>query len=532
MRSRASGIAVVGVVGALALAACGASPAGTGPAEPKPVGKLPAAAQQIMSKPAYKGARWLYLVSDLKTGKVLFSSHPDELAFTGSTAKLFTIGTLLDTSGADATLTTPVYAHGDISNGVLTGQLDLVGSGDLTLGGREAAQGKAVDAFTATTIDHVYADNAPNGAIPAGDPLAGLDSLAKQVAASGIHHVAGDVVVDDRLWNSYTGQEGPVPPIFVNDNLLDITVTPGAAGATATLATAPQTGAYQVVSDVSTVAGSDSSLSVEADAQNPRLLHVSGKIGASAGPRLTIYRIPDAATWARTLFVEALARAGVTVTAAANAGNDAGLLPPKGSYLPGERVAAYTSPPLSTLAAFVMRTSYNTGANSFLCQIAVHAGSADCPDGLTTIRALTIKAQLDPNQLILVDGQGADPASVNPSTLVAWLRYVNAQPWGPALTSGLPILGVDGTLAASGIDSPARGKIAAKTGTSAHVDPATGRALFNVQAMGGFMKADDGRVLVFDVLVSGAMFPDPVTGITQVGDDVAGVSAAFQQAAK
>ena len=32
------------------------------------------------------------------------------------------------------------------------------------------------------------------------DPLAGLDDLAAQIAASGIRRVAGDVVIDDRLW--------------------------------------------------------------------------------------------------------------------------------------------------------------------------------------------------------------------------------------------------------------------------------------------------------------------------------------------
>jgi serine-type D-Ala-D-Ala carboxypeptidase/endopeptidase (penicillin-binding protein 4) len=520
-------------VGALVVTACSSASPARGPSGPAPVGALPKAAQQVMDKPAYKTARWGYLVSDLKTGKVLYSSQPDQLAFTGSTAKLFTIGALFDGLGPNTRLTTPVYEQGSVTGGVLTGNLDLVGSGDITFGGREADQGKAVNSFSATTQDHVYGDVAPHPAIPKGDPLAGLNSLAKQVAAKGITRVQGNVVVDDRLWDPYSAQEGPVPPIYVNDNLFDITVTPGsAAGQPATIAGTPQTKAFTIDSTVRTVGGSDADLSVAADESNPHLLHVTGTIGASGGPRLKIYRIPDAASWARTLFIEALNRAGVQVSANPNADNNPAGLPAKGSYSAAQQVAAYRSPPLSTLAGFVMESSYNTGANDFLCLVAVHAGSTDCHGGIKAIHAMLTRAKLNQNQVILVDGQGGDPASTNAEQMVTYLRWVVNQSWGKAFQATLPVLGETGTLAASGRNSPARGKVDAKTGTSAAGDPGTGRALFNIQALGGYMTTRNGERLVFDLWVSGATFSDPFTGIEQIGDDVGDVAAAFQQAVK
>ena len=94
------------------------------------------------------------------------------------------------------------------------------------------------------------------------------------------------------------------------------------------------------------------------------------------------------------------------------------------------------------------------------------------------------------------------------------------------------MLGETGTLASAGGDSPSKGTIAAKTGTSAAADPSNGRTLFNVQALAGYMTAANGETLVFDVLVSGATFTDPLTGVGQIGDDVAEVAAAFQQAVK
>lgn len=526
-------LAAAAVTSVLA-AACAAPPKGPsgGKADPagQTVGSVPAAALAIMDKPAYQAARWSYQVSDLATGKVLLASQGGEMAFTGSTAKLFTVGAVYDTIGPNSRLTTPVYAIGRISGGVLYGNLVLVASGDLTMGGRNAAQGRADNSFSATTIDHVYADIAPNGAKPPGDPLAGLNSLAGQIAAKGIHRVSGNVIIDDRLWQPFSGQAGLVQPIFVNDNLLDITVTPSTSGGLATVVASPSTAAYQVSSEVKTGSGAEVALQVAADPHHPRRLLVTGSIGAAAGPRLTVYHVPEPASWARTLFIEALTRAGVTVTADPLAGNPASGLPAKNSYSAAERVAALRSPPMSAFGSLVLETSYNTGANDLLCLLAVHEGSTDCIDGLKAIRAMVGKAGLVANDVVLVDGQGADPASMPPEQMVKYLRWTQTQPWAGVFKAGQPVLGESGTLASDGLTSPARGKIAAKTGTSAHPDPGTGRVLFNVQRLAGFMTTRDGRVLVFDVAMSGGTYPDVSTGLTQAGHDVAGVAAAFQQA--
>ena len=139
-----------------------------------------------MAKPEFKTARWIYSVSDPKTGEVLLANRPDELVFTASTAKNFTVGSVYAAVGPDATLTTPVYATAAPVDGVVDGDLVLVASGDLALGGRGAMEGRFDHTFTATTIDHVYGDVAPNATLVPDDPLAGLDDLARQVKAAGI----------------------------------------------------------------------------------------------------------------------------------------------------------------------------------------------------------------------------------------------------------------------------------------------------------------------------------------------------------
>ncbi|MBV9593524.1 MAG: D-alanyl-D-alanine carboxypeptidase/D-alanyl-D-alanine-endopeptidase [Actinobacteria bacterium] len=518
---------VAGVGLALLLTGCTGSSkkAASGPSS----GSTPADAQKVFDRPAYQGARWLYQIEDLDTGKVLASNRANELVFTASTGKQFTVGTAYDSLGADSRLTTPVYASGPVADGVLSGNLTLVASGDLTLGGRDADKDKAANAFSDTATDHVYGDIAPNALPAPGDPLAGLNSLAGQVAAKGIKLIKGDVLVDDRLWDPYTAQEGPVPSVYVNDNLLDLVVTPGQEGQPGVVSTTPQTAAFKVDNQVTTVAGKDASLKVAADPVDPHLLHLTGTVGASSGPRMTVYRVKDAASWARTLFVEALNRAGVLVTAESTAANNSGLLTARASYGAATPVATFKSPPLSAFGDLILETSYNTGANALLCLIAVHSGSTNCTDGLKVIHQLASKAGMNDKNLILVDGQGGDGESSTSVDMIKWLRFAMKQPWGKAMREGQPVLGETGTLAGVGRNGAGKGKIAAKTGTSARPDEGNGRTFFNVQSLAGFMTAANGHTLVFNISMSGGVYTDILQGLAQSNEDVATVAVAFEQ---
>src|SRR6202022_496517 len=103
-----------------------------------------------------------------------------------------------------------------------------------------------------------------------------------------------------------------------------------------------------------------------------------------------------------------------------------------GSYDAQQQLASLTSPPLSEVGTMILQTSYNTGANAVLCLLAAHAGSTNCLDGLQPIRTQLNQAGLAPSNVVLVDGQGADPASVTPQDMARWLVWTQAQLWGPA----------------------------------------------------------------------------------------------------
>ena len=65
------------------------------------------------------------------------------------------------------------------------------------MGGRTAPNGT----ISYTPIDHTYANSVPGATLTPENPLAGLNEIARQVGKSGIKHVKGNVIIDDRLFD-------------------------------------------------------------------------------------------------------------------------------------------------------------------------------------------------------------------------------------------------------------------------------------------------------------------------------------------
>ena len=180
---------------------------------------------RIAARPQFKHAIVSAEIYDLDTKQVLFARNGPMLMEAASTTKLLTNGTSLALLGPDFRWTTPVYRTGPVdAQGVLDGDLVLVASGDPNLSQRIQPDGTI--AFE--NEDHSYDGSYETRAVP-GDPLAVLRELAAQVVKSGIKDVRGRVVVDASLFPDQGNEAGTgavVSPIVVNDNLVDVTVTP------------------------------------------------------------------------------------------------------------------------------------------------------------------------------------------------------------------------------------------------------------------------------------------------------------------
>ena len=158
--------------------------------------KLSPEIRKVIDEPRFQHAHWGILVALRSTGEVLYERDADKLFAPASTTKLYSVAAALDALGADYRFETPIYRRGTVgSEGVLTGDLILVASGDLTMGGREATS----DKIEFTKADHTYANPSGNAILTRGDPLSGLNRLAQQVAATGIRQIHGQIIVDARL---------------------------------------------------------------------------------------------------------------------------------------------------------------------------------------------------------------------------------------------------------------------------------------------------------------------------------------------
>src|SRR3712207_3135833 len=182
---------------------------------------LPAEVTAIVEAPKYAFSRWGIHLADRATGEVLTDLNGGTRFLAASTTKLYPAAAALDAYGPDYRFETPIYRTATVgADGTLTGDLVLVASADPTMGGRTKPDG-TIDFVPLT--DHIYANTLPGATLTPENPLAGLDDLAKQVAAAGITTVDGDVIVDARLFPPMEKDDYVLTPIWINDNLIDLT---------------------------------------------------------------------------------------------------------------------------------------------------------------------------------------------------------------------------------------------------------------------------------------------------------------------
>jgi D-alanyl-D-alanine carboxypeptidase/D-alanyl-D-alanine-endopeptidase (penicillin-binding protein 4) len=521
-----------GAFAALALGGC--SDRGTS-ARP-----IPADIQQIFDKPRYASATWGLRVVDLDSGEVIYDLEPNHQFLIGSVRKLFSVGELLNQVGPDYQSQTSVYARGQIANGVLAGDLILVASGDLTMGGRTNPDG----AIAITDFDHNEADSLGQAILTAPDPLAGYDAIARQVASAGITSISGDVVIDDRLFVPFFFRDQfYVRPIFVNDDVVDVSLDPTSPGAPASTVSRPLSAAFTVVPQAVTgPAGSQETIAI--DPELPQCIGAPGCSGTVSGslpvgfspplngqlPLVRTFRIVEPASYARTVLIEALQRAGVTVSAPAVAANPVDKLPPKDSYVAADRVANLTSLSYGEHARFILKVSYNIGADTSLVLFGLTQG-ADGMDASLAVERGVLRARygIPDDEFFFVDGSGGGLSTATNDAVTRILIEMAKTPVADAYASALPVIGIDGSLATvTDFESDptlagALGHMQAKPGSFVEDTP-LGPSL-RAQAFAGYITAKSGRRLVYALPVNDVGIIRQIDDVLEVFQDQGTISA-------
>ena len=180
----------------------------------------------------------------------LFELNPGTLLVPASAAKLVTVATAADAVGWDFRYTTTLRAGGPVVDGVLQGDLLVVGSGDPSIGGR------------------------------GGDDLSGW---VEGLKAAGVRRIDGRIIGDDDAieeprpqlawaWDDLGYTTGALfGALNLAENRTSVTITPGAtAGAPATVAVEPRA-AFRVVTN--------------------RVVDRTGRIAATALARAAAWRV-------------------------------------------------------------------------------------------------------------------------------------------------------------------------------------------------------------------------------------------------
>jgi len=470
---------------------CASAPVG---AQPAPDARIRA----VMERPEFAHASWGMEFYDLDAGKVVASVNGDRLFVPGSTTKLLTMGTALEVLGADHRFRTRVFRTGPVRDGVLEGDLVLVASGDPNLSGRRRADGS----YAFIDRDHSY-----GGPPVATDPLLALRGIARQIAARGIRTVTGQVIVDASLFAEGERELGTrvvLSPMVVNDNVIDIVVTPGArAGDAATVEVSPRTGYLTVQARITTAdSGSAVLLRSTEDSSNAdhRILLANGTVPRGAPLNLR-WVVAAPSRFGEIVLSEVLAEAGVQVLPRLRQRTpDVAAI--SRSYVDSLAVAEHESLPLTAEAVVLLKTSQNLHASNFpLFLASLPASRAAGRNGFDLAHDWLVREGLDLDGAVQGDGAGGN-AFFSPRFMTRYLALVATRPWAKAFHDALPVLGRDGTLATIQVASPGAGKVFAKTGTYSSYDPLNRRTLVTGKGLAGYFTSRSGRRIAFALYVN------------------------------
>jgi len=453
---------------------CAKRPPTTSPSAPAAaqVDPLPQLRRDLLDATGSPGVQrgvWGVAVYSLDRQQRLFELNSRALLVPASAAKLATVATAAEAVGWNYRYVTTLRATGPVVDGVLRGDLLAVGSGDPSIGG------------------------------PGGDDVS---TWIEGLRAAGIRRIDGRVIGDDDAieeprpqlawaWDDlgYTAGAG-FGALNVAENRTTITITPGTtAGAPTTISVDPRA-AYRTLTNRA-VTGPIGSVQLMWPEQRPGepTLTIAGSIPAGATPVSLTIAVGNPTLWFANVLRSRLLRDGIEVTGEAVDIDDVRPTPDRAS---STLVFTHTSRSLAEIARPLLKDSINLYAEALM---RLNAAPGAFPtndaalDGFRT-RLETWGVPRDSQQL--VDGSGLSRRStISSDALVTILQRMYDPTNASAFMTGLPIAGVDGSLATRMKGTPAEANVHAKTGT-----------MSNIRSLVGYVTTRDGEHLAFVAMVN------------------------------
>lgn len=375
-----------------------------------------------------KYATTALVVLDAETGKQIYGRNEHVGLATASTLKVITSATAFSLLGKDFRYQTTLAYSGNIApDGVLHGDLVIVGGGDPTLGSWRYAE----------TKEHQI-----------------LNQWLKAIREAGIKSIAGKVVGDDSLWGSSSLPEGWIWQDIGNyygaspsalswrENQFDLHLRPGngTGRPVALLRAVPEMPYINIINELKTgPAGSGDN----AYAFLPPLANIAylrGTWGAGISKKGISAALPDPAFDAAYRLQDTLKRLGISSTEEPTTARRL-IAEKKNQPTITAKLATLSSPALSEIIYWFNKKSINLYGEHLIRTLAWKANKdATTRNGVKEELNFWAAKGIDKNALNIVDGSGLSPGTrVTPAAMANILFQVQKETWYPDFLKSLPI---------------------------------------------------------------------------------------------
>jgi len=448
------------------------APAPAAPATAKVDPAIETLRQDLLAEttaPNVRRAVWGVVVHSLDRDERLFELNPQTLFVPASVAKIVSAISAADAVGWDYRFETAVRATAPVVSGVLTGDLIVVGSGDPTPEGRAGAS---------------------------------LQVWVDALKAAGLKRIEGRIIGDDDAideprpgaawsWEDLGYTSGAIfGALNATENRMTVTVGPGAGeGAPATLSVEDFAQDRPLLNRAITTTSTAPFIWPE-HRLGEEALTITGFVRPGAQAMRLNVSTGNPTQWFVSLLRDRLIRSGVTVTGRAADLDD---VQPKPDVASSAVLYTHRSQPLSAIAKAMLKDSINLYGEALM---RLNAAPGVTP--VTNDMALDgLRKRLDAwgvskDAEHLVDGSGLSRRDlIAPDSLYALLKKMFEPAGTSPFISGLPLAGVDGSLANRMKGTPAEGNLRAKTGT-----------MSNIRSLAGYLTTRDGEHLALVVIVN------------------------------
>jgi D-alanyl-D-alanine carboxypeptidase/D-alanyl-D-alanine-endopeptidase (penicillin-binding protein 4) len=399
----------------------------------------------MMTDPVLKNASWGFVVYDPKTKKVISSYNENTPLVPASTTKLLTTETAMSLLGENYRWNTQLEYSGSIDeNGVLNGNLYIVGSGDPSLGTNKAG---------AWSYSNIVSDF--------------KDGLSRE----GIKKVNGDIIIQTALFKGNISKL-PENVVWLENNNYYLP-----AGTTREINPANE----KLIVKKSGNFSSDKKF-FYVSPYNNQMVYAD----VYEGNGILTTKLPDAPAYLANSFRSTLVKSGIAVT---------GKVTPRLTYgNPESRklVSVYKSPTLSDIIYYTNQHSDNGLAEALLKTVGFQRlGDQTTESGRKVVTEHLKSEGFDMIGLNYIDGSGLSRSNnVTPIAQAKFLTSLMEEKYYKTYLSSLPVGGQSGTLKRMFIGT-GNGQVFAKTGT-----------LNKVKTLAGYMKTNSGKTLVFSLMVN------------------------------